>query len=148
MALIQHPDQLSLLREDPARVPAAVEEMLRYDAPVQMVSRVATIALEIDGVQLPAGQVIALFIGGANRDPAVFERPDAFDVGRPNARKHLSFAGGPHHCLGASLARMEAEIAFTALIERFGELRLAGEPRRRRTFVLRGYEALPISSLS
>lgn len=146
MALVQHPDQLDLVRADRALVPGAVEEMLRWDAPVQTVSRIPTETLEVDGAVLQAGTLVTLMLGGANRDPAVFEDPDGFDVRRPNARKHLSFAAGPHHCLGASLARLEAEVALTVLLERLGDLRLAGKPTRRDTFILRGFAAVPLVS--
>lgn len=143
-ALLRHPEQLRLLQEDPTRIPRAVEEMLRYDAPVQLVGRIPTTDLCLASADLPEGVMISLMIGGANRDPAVFEDPGRFDVLRPNAAKHLSFAAGPHHCLGASLARMEAQIAFTALLERFEHLELAGTPRRRKTFILRGYRSIPV----
>jgi cytochrome P450 len=135
-----------LLRDDHELVPGAVEELLRFDPPIQLSSRVPTADLEIDGALLPAGQPVSLMLAGANRDPAVFTDPERLDVTRPNARKHLSFAAGPHHCLGASLARLEAEIVFRLLLERIGDLRLAGPPRRRPTFVLRGLTSLPLHS--
>lgn len=147
MALIRHPEQLALLREDPALIPGAVEEMLRWDAPVQTVSRIPTETIEVGGARLETGTLITLMLGGANRDAAVFADPDRFDVLRPNARKHLSFAAGPHHCLGAALARLEAEVAFTALLERLPNLQLAGKPTRRPTFILRGYRQLPLVSV-
>lgn len=144
LALIEHPDQLRRLRDDHDLVPGAVEELLRFDPPIQLGSRVPTADLEIAGVVLPAGRPVSLMLGGANRDPAVFDDPETLDVTRPNARKHLSFAAGPHHCLGAALARLEAEIVFGLLLERIGDLRLAGRPRRRPTFVLRGLTSLPL----
>ena len=98
----------------------------------------------IEGRRFRAGTMALVDLVTANRDPAVFEDPGRFDVRRPNAAKHLSFAAGPHHCLGASLARMEAQIAFTALLERFDHLEPAGAPRRRKTFILRGYRSIPI----
>lgn len=145
-ALVRHPEQVALLHEDPSLIPGAIEEMLRYDAPVQVVARVPATDVDIAGTHLPAGQMVSLMLGGANRDHEVFAQPHRFHVRRPNARKHLSFAAGPHHCLGASLARLEAEIAFTALLERFETLTLAGRERRRRTFVLRGFTSIPLST--
>lgn len=145
-ALLDHPEQYALLREDPGLIPGAVEEMLRFDAPVQTVARVTTRDVEICGERLPAGVMVSTMIGGANRDPRVFEHPERFDVVRPNARAHLSFALGPHHCLGASLARLEAQIAFARLVERLPRLEAAGPRRRRRTFILRGYRSVPVVS--
>lgn len=145
LALLDHPDQLALLREDPARIPGAVEEMLRYDAPVQLTGRLALRDTAVEGVEVPAGRFVVTLLGGANRDPAVFAQPDRFDVTRANARQHLSFIAGPHHCLGAALARLEGEAAFGALLERLPALRSAGEPQRRPTFVLRGLERLPLA---
>ena len=146
MALLQHPGQLAILRDDPALIPAAVEELLRFDAPVQVIARVAAEDLEIAGAHIPAGVMLSVMIGGANRDPAVFDDPARLDVTRDNARRHLSFANGPHHCLGASLARLEADIAFTLLLDRVPDLRLAGPPKRRRTYVMRGYQSIPLHS--
>lgn len=145
-ALMDHPHELGRLRTDPGLVPNAVEEMLRFDGPVQIIVRMPREDLELCGVRLRADVPISLFLGGANRDPAVFEDPDRFDVTRHNARKHLAFAAGPHHCLGAGLARLEAEVAFTVLLERVGALQPAGPRRRRQTLILRGYESLPLRS--
>lgn len=125
-------------------MPGAIEGLLRYDTSIQLTVRVPTQELEIDGVVLKANQPVSLMLGGANRDPDVFERPDTLDITRHNARQHLSFAAGPHHCLGANLARLEAEIAFNTLLDQLGDLRPAGRPRRRRTFVLRGLQTLPL----
>ncbi|GAB96816.1 hypothetical protein BJY21_001913 [Kineosphaera limosa] len=143
-ALLAHPEQAQDLRADPSLVPGAVEEMLRYDTPVQVVARIATRELRLGGAQVPAGEMISLLLGAANRDPAVFDDPHRFDIHRPNARRHLSFAAGPHHCLGASLARLEAQVAFAALLRR-GVPRPAGEAVRRRTYILRGFERLPVA---
>lgn len=148
LALIRHQDQLQLLRDDHDLVPGAVEELLRFDPPIQLSSRVPTEDLEIAGALLPADQPVSLMLAGANRDPAVFTDPETLDITRANARKHLSFAAGPHHCLGAALARLEADIVFRLLLDRLGDLRLAGEPRRRPTFVLRGLTSLPLHSRS
>lgn len=146
LALIENQDQLQLLRDDHDLVPGAVEELLRFDPPIQLSSRVPTTDLELAGALLPAGKPVSLMLGGANRDPEVFTDPDRLLVTRTNARRHLSFAAGPHHCLGAALARLEAEIMFGLLLERLGDLRLAGRPRRRPTFVLRGLLSLPLQS--
>lgn len=144
LALLDHPDRQAWLREDLSRVPGAVEEMLRFDAPVQVIARIPGEPMEVDGHHLEAGETMVLFLGGANRDPAVFDAPDELRLDRDNARKHLAFASGPHYCLGAALARLEGEIAFTTLLERLGRLELAGRPRRRPTFVLRGLDTLPV----
>jgi cytochrome P450 len=146
LALTQHRDQLDLLRNDRSLIPAAVEELLRYDPSIQVTARIPDHDLDIAGVRVPADQPISIMLGGANRDPAVFDHPEELDVTRTDARRHLSFAAGPHHCLGASLARMEAEIAFGTLLDQLGDLRLAGEPKRRPTFVLRGLTSLPLQA--
>ena len=146
MALVRHPDQLAMVHDDPDLVPSAVEETLRWDAPVQTVSRIPTEPIEVGDTTVDAGTLITLMLGGANRDPAVYDDPNRFDLRRPDARRHLSFAAGPHHCLGAPLARLEAEIALRVLLERLGDLRLAAEPKRRKTFVLRGYRQVPLVS--
>lgn len=143
--LIRNPEQLDLLRADPGLWPNAVEEILRYDTPVQNTSRVSSGPVELAGVRVPAGTTVVVMLGGANRDPAVFAEPDRFDVTRSNAREHLSFSIGRHHCLGAALARVEGQVALQALFDRFPDIALAGEPRRRATRVLRAYDALPVA---
>jgi cytochrome P450 len=142
--LVQHPDQLACLLADPAGWDNAVEEVLRYDSPVQVTLRIATRETEVDGARVPAGRPVLVMLGGANRDPAVFDDPNRFDVARSNAREHLSFSAGVHYCLGAQLARIEGATALRRLFERFPDLALAGEPTRRTTRVLRGYEHLPV----
>ncbi|MFD9944678.1 cytochrome P450 [Nonomuraea sp. NPDC059023] len=118
-ALFDHPDQLAALRTDPSLVPGAVEEFLRFDGPVGQASlRVTTAPVSYGGVKIPAGEVVHVSLLAANRDPARFTEAGALDVRRP-ASGHLGFGHGIHHCLGAPLARMEAEIAFTALLARF-----------------------------
>ena len=126
-------------------IPNAVEEFLRFDAPVQFTGRMTWEEDTVEGVDLPAGATILTLLGGANRDPAVFADPDRLDVTRTNARDHLSFSLGPHHCLGAALARLEAEVAFELLLERHPQVRLAAPARRRSNTVLRGLETLPVS---
>ncbi len=110
LALLRHPDQLAALRDNPALGSAAVDEVLRYDTPAQMVTRVARRPMLIDGVPVPENGVIMLLLAAANRDPAVFADPDRFDL-RRSANHHLAFAAGPHFCIGASLAKLEASIA-------------------------------------
>lgn len=144
-ALLRHPDQLQKLRDNPALIPAAVEELLRYDSPVQMTSRVMTHDVERSGKQLRQGQMVMLFLGAANRDPAVFPEPDRLNVERAD-NKHLSFGLGSHFCLGAQLARLEARIAFETLLRRMPNLRLDGpEPRYRHHFNLRGLQSLQVA---
>jgi cytochrome P450 len=144
VALLANPGQLAVLREDPALWRNAVEEILRYDSPVQFVGRHPLADTEIEGVPVPAGKIVAMVLGGINRDPAVFADPHRLDVTRANAREHLAFSGGVHFCLGAALARLEGEVGLRLLFERFGDLQVAGLPRRRPTRVLRGYEHLPV----
>jgi cytochrome P450 len=143
--LFAHRDQLAALQADPGGWPNAVDEALRYDAPVQMTVRVAARDTEVAGVPVPAGRAVLLMLGAANRDPEVFAEPDRFDVTRADARLHLSFSAGIHYCLGAQLARLEAEIALRTLFERFGDLVPAGPPERRTTRVLRGFSRLPVA---
>ncbi|GAA0912054.1 cytochrome P450 [Virgisporangium ochraceum] len=142
--LMAHPDQRASLDDDPARWRNAVEEVLRYDSPVQNTGRICRTETEIAGRRIRPYQVMSVLIGGANRDPAVFDDPDRFDVTRANAREHLAFSGGVHYCLGAALARLEGEVALRALFTRYPDLAPAGEPRRRGTRILRGYESLPV----
>jgi cytochrome P450 len=117
LALLRHPDQLAAVREAPALATAAVDEVLRYDTPAQMVTRVSRGARTIGGMSVPDGGVVMLLIAAANRDPAEFHDPDRFDLRRAGNR-HLSFAAGPHFCLGAGLARLEASVALTEFARR------------------------------
>ncbi|MBM9459884.1 cytochrome P450 [Nocardioides sp. zg-536] len=141
-----HPDQLAWLLADDERWPGAVEEVLRHQSPVQVTLRAANTDVEVAGHTLRSGSGVLLFLGGANRDPAVFTDPAAFDVARPNAGEHLAFSAGVHFCLGASLARLETAVALRVLYRRHPQLRLAGAPARRRTRVLRGFEQLPVTT--
>jgi cytochrome P450 len=145
LALLREPDERQRLREDHALLPTAVEELLRYDGPVQATVRVAREDLEIGGNSVEAGSLILVGIGAANHDPEVFEEPERLDVGRdPNP--HLAFGFGPHFCLGAPLARLEGEIALGALLERFPRMKLETEaPQYRSNPVLRGLVSLPVS---
>ena len=143
-ALVAHPEQLALLRAEPQRWPNAVDEVLRHDSPVQRTGRVAHRDTVVAGEPVPAGRLVLMQLGGANRDPAVFTEPDRFDVTRTNAAEHVAFSGGPHYCLGARLAKVEGEIGLRALFDRFPDLRPAGPPHRRPTRVLRGFDAMPV----
>lgn len=144
LALLRNPDQLERLRADPTRVRGAVEELLRYDSPVQLTARNVTEDIEIDGRRAKRGQQLLVMLGAANRDPAAFPHPETLDTGRQDIH-HLSFSHGAHYCLGASLARTEAEIALAALIARLPDLRLGvAQPAWRPTRTLRGLTALPL----
>ncbi|MGH3898498.1 MAG: cytochrome P450 [Pseudonocardiaceae bacterium] len=142
--LLCHPDQLDVLRAQPQLWVGAVEEILRYESPVQRTGRVALRDTEVGGRRVAAGSLIVLLLGGANRDPAVFTDPNRFDVQRPEAAENLSFSSGIHYCIGAALARLEGEVGLQALFRRFPGLTLAGPPHRRPTRVLRGYDAIPV----
>jgi cytochrome P450 len=144
LALHRSPGQWRRLKDDPSLIAGAVEELLRYDSSVQMTGRVTNTGLEIGGVTLPPGESVITLLGAANRDPAQYADPDTLDVGRQNVRP-MSFGGGIHHCLGAQLARLEAELVFTALIERLPNLELPekDQPDWRGTFTLRGLHKLP-----
>ena len=144
VALLGEPEHWEQLREDPALVPAAVEELLRYDSPVQVTLRTATQDVDLDGTAMPKGTAVIVAIGGANRDPGVFDQPDRLIIDRPNASRHLSFSLGIHHCLGAALARLEGRIAVEELTRRYPRLEAAGPPVRRPLLVLRGFETVPV----
>lgn len=146
LALLQNPDQWKRLLENPELVEDAVEELLRYDSPVQFTSRSALEDVDLGGNHIAAGQVVMVMLGAANRDPEAFPDPDRLDVTRPEARHHVAFGQGPHYCLGAPLARLEGEEVFKALLRRFPGLRLEGEtPSYRSNFNLRGLVSLPVA---
>lgn len=146
-ALLAHPGQLAALRADPSLLPGAVEELLRFEGPVNIATlRYAAEPLTIGGAEIPAGEFVNVALIGADRDPARFPDPDRLDITR-QAAGHLAFGHGIHHCLGAPLARMEAEIAFSRLLERFPRLRLAepgAEPGWQQNLRFRGLTALPV----
>jgi cytochrome P450 len=146
LALLRHPAQLALLREDPALIDNAVEELLRYDSPVQASRRVTLEPVSIGGLTIPAGALVMASLGSANRDEG-FWGPDAAELrlDRKDARQHVSFGGGPHHCLGASLARLEASIALARLTARFPGLALDGQVTWNGRINLRGPAHLPVS---
>jgi cytochrome P450 len=143
LALLQHPDQLKRLRADPGDLPTAIEELMRFDSPLQLFERTATEDVEIGGITVARGQKIAALLGSANRDPAVFVEPDRLDVGR-SENPHISFGAGVHFCIGAPLARVELQATFGALLDRTSSLELGGEPVRRPEFVIRGLRDLPV----
>jgi cytochrome P450 len=148
LALHRNPDQLALLKAKPELITNAIEEFLRYDSSVQMTGRVTLEEIDdLCGRKIPKGESVLCLLGSANRDPAVYpDHPDRLDITRPNVRP-LSFGGGIHFCLGAQLARIEAEVAISTLLRRLPDLRLddAENPEWRPTFVLRGIKRLPAS---
>ena len=144
LALLRFPDQAERLRAEPALLPSAVEEFLRFDSPVQFTDRVAVVDVELGGHLVRRGRPVGLLLAAANHDPAQFAAPHRLDVGRTENR-HLAFGGGPHFCLGAPLARLEAELALGALLRRFAKLE--GDPnavRYRPSVLLRGPLELPL----
>jgi cytochrome P450 len=143
--LLSNPDQLETLRSDPSHWDNAVNEILRYESPVQNTARYAAQATEICGIPVPQNGFVSVLIGAANRDPEVFSDPARFDVTRANAREHLAFSAGVHYCIGASLARAEGRIGLRTLFERYPKLASAGAATRRETKTLRGYQTLPIA---
>jgi pimeloyl-[acyl-carrier protein] synthase len=145
LALLRHSDQLRRLRDDPSLAPSAVEELLRYDGPAQRTGRICSTPVELAGKPIPEGAVVLGIIGAANRDPAVFPDPDRLDITRSENR-HLAFGWGIHFCLGASLARLEGQIALNTVLQRLPRLSLAtSTPEWRPGSVLRGLKALPVT---
>jgi len=142
-ALFRHPGQLAALRADHALIPTAVEELMRYDTPLQLFERWVLDDIEIDGTTVPRGAEIAMLFGSANRDAAVFEDPDTLDLSRAE-NPHISFSAGIHYCIGAPLARIELAASMSALLTKAPGLRLAGEPVRKPNFVIRGLEGLSV----
>ena len=145
LALLRWPGELARLRSDRTVVPTAVEELIRYDSPLQLFERTAVSDVTIGGVTVSTGQKIAALLGAANRDPAVFPEPDRLDVGRGD-NPHLGFGAGIHYCLGAPLARVELQVSLTTMLDRFPGVALAGEPVRRPEFVIRGLSHLPVTT--
>jgi cytochrome P450 len=143
-ALLEHPDQLQRLRDDPTLIGSAVEEVLRFDGPVHVTGRIPTVDLEIDGRPFPKGSQVVTLLAAANRDPAEFPDPDRFDIARtPN--HHIAFSKGIHHCLGAALARLEGQLAIGRLVDRFPTIEMAEVPTYRDHFVLRGLNSLQLA---
>ncbi len=144
LALLLHPDQWQLLRAEPTLVPAAVEEVLRFESPIQHTARVAPDDNELGHRRIAKRQAVIAVLGAANRDPERFPDPDRFDIQRADSG-HLAFGWATHHCFGAPLARLQGELAFSALLERMGSARLTDAVRwRRNTGAFRGLESLPI----
>ena len=143
LAMLRHPQHWAALSRDAGWAPAIIEETLRYDPPVQLVGRVAGDDMTINGVDVPKGDTMMLLLAAAHRDPAVIDRPDEFDPGRAAVR-HLAFGLGPHFCLGAPLARLEAAAALTAVTTRFPNARLAAEPIYKPHVTLRGMAGLDV----
>jgi cytochrome P450 len=142
--LFRHPDQLARLRAEPGLLPRAVDELLRFDTPLQLFERWVLEDVELHGVRVPKGAELGLLFGSANRDPAVFPEPDRLDLGRePNP--HLTFGAGVHYCLGASLGRLELALSFGTLLDRLPQMTPAAEPRWKPTYILRGLEALHVT---
>jgi cytochrome P450 len=150
LALLRHPDQLARWRDDPSLDARAVDELLRHDGPVQHTSRVAMTDVAYDDgaggtVEVGRGQMVLTVLGAANHDATVFEAPHELRLDRPNANRHLAFAAGIHYCLGASLAKLEAEVAITSLIRRFRSIDLLDEPHWRDRLTIRGVDRLLLS---
>jgi cytochrome P450 len=143
-ALLRHENQLAAVRADDSLVEPAVEELIRYDSPLQLFERTAVADTRIGDVVVEQGTKIAALLGAANRDPAVFERADDFDVARAD-NPHLGFGAGIHFCVGAPLARVELQTSLRTLLRRFPRLALAEQPRRRPEFVIRGVESLLVT---
>jgi cytochrome P450 len=134
-----------MLCDDPSLVPDAIEEILRYESPVQAVSRIVTEPAALGGIAVARDDIVVSLVGAANRDPAIFDHPDRFDITRRD-QKPLSFGGGIHFCLGAQLARIEAAVVFDTLVRRMSSLRLTQplQPQWRTSFTLRGLTELPV----
>ena len=142
-ALFRHPDRLKELRADRSLLPTAIEELLRFDTPLQMFERWVLEPIQVRGVEIPRGAELGLLFGSANRDPDVFEEPDELDLSRdPNP--HLTFGAGIHFCLGAPLGRQELQISFATLMDRFPNLELVEEPRWKPNYIVRGLEGLRV----
>jgi pimeloyl-[acyl-carrier protein] synthase len=145
LALLRHPDELRRLHEDPTLGRSAVEELLRYESPVQLTGRLMLEDLEIEGTRIHGGEDVVALVGAANRDPEQFPDADRLDLGRADNR-HMAFGGGIHYCLGAHLARLEGGVALAELARRFPSMELASDTVEwRDTITLRALKALPVA---
>jgi cytochrome P450 len=145
LALLRHPDQRKRLQADPGLITTAVEELLRFDGPVQRTARIPSEDVTFGGKTIGKGEMVMPFIGAADRDPAQFPDPDRLDIGRTDNR-HIAFGWGIHFCIGAPLARVEGQIAINTLLKRKPKLALAtAEPQHRQSLTLRGLTSLPVS---
>ena len=145
LALLRNPDQYKLLARNPELAANATEEILRFDPTLYVLFRENRVEVEFDGQQIPAGSFLITSLYAANRDPAVFANPDAFDIRRENADQHLTFAAGRNLCLGHNLARLEGKVAFSHLFRRLDQFALAGDPVPRNGLMFKGYHSLPMS---
>lgn len=145
LELLRNDDARAWLLAHPDRADDVVEEVLRYDPPVQYTMRVAHEPVTLAGMRLAPGTPLVLVLAGASRDPHVFEQPERFDPARPNSRDHMAFSAGIHYCLGAGLARIEAAVALRALFQRYPDLHLAGPVKRRRSRNIHGVSRLPVA---
>jgi len=145
LALLRNRDQLVMWRDNPALDNVVVDELLRYDGPVQLTVRVPIRPVNYGETTVQPGTVVMTVLGAANHDPAMFDEPHALQVDRPNAHRHLAFAAGVHYCLGVSLAKLETQVAIGSLIRRFPNLDLAGEPGWRDRLTIRGVDRLPLA---
>jgi cytochrome P450 len=145
LALLRHPDQRRAWIDDPSLDANAVDELLRFDSPVQVSGRFPLDDVELGGVTMAKGETVLTILAAANHDPDVFAEPERLDLRRANAGRHMAFGGGAHYCLGANLARAEAQVALGTIVRRLPTIELAGEPVWRDTFTLRGLTQLPIA---
>jgi cytochrome P450 len=145
VALLRHPAQLRALRERPVLTDSAVEELLRFDSPVQLITRVVTEPVELGGTTVAAGERVVAYLGAGNHDSERFAEADRLQLNRTD-NAPLSFGGGIHYCLGAPLARLEAQVAFPALVGRFPRLALCGASERRDSLTIRGFTWLPVDT--
>ena len=146
LRLLQHPDAMRRLRDDPSLIPAAIEEALRYDSPVNGLFRTNAESCDVHGVEIPPRSKLQILYASANRDPQQFPNPDEFIIDRPRSEvgRHVAFGWGIHFCIGAPLARLEAKVAFERLLARTTTIELAGGPVRNESFVLHGLTSLPL----
>jgi cytochrome P450 len=142
--LAQHPERQRQLARDPSAIPAALEEILRFESPVQYLGRVTTREVEVDSTTIHTGGRVALIFGAANRDERRWEHADRFDIGRA-PRRNLAFGEGIHHCLGGPLARLEGRVVLEEVTRRMPDFALAGPARRTRTYTTRGFDSLSVA---